>query len=272
MAALSALFAVKTFNRLHYLHDCLSSFLLTRGLDVDWTIVVADDGSTDGTLQYLENYSIDVPLYIIRNSRRYAVGQFNTIVDFFGAGEFDCCFCVDDDVYFKSEGWAQDYIKAMRCSGFSHLCYYDRDFSLTSARRVTERPFLAGDFPLSTYGGVESCMGCFFTFDRAVVDAVGYADEQNFPVHGQWHIDYSMRCCRAGFNSFENFCDIRNSSRWIGLQDHFSFFYRGAERRLYDGRKKKSASEKNRRFEVMWNQDRVYLPAPSQSSAAIRIC
>ena len=41
--------AITTFNRLNYLKACLDSWIQTRSIDVDWTLIIADDGSDDGT-------------------------------------------------------------------------------------------------------------------------------------------------------------------------------------------------------------------------------
>ena len=46
---------ITTYNRCDYLQACLESFLQTRNTDHEWVVIVADDGSTDDTLEYLEN-------------------------------------------------------------------------------------------------------------------------------------------------------------------------------------------------------------------------
>ena len=72
--------AVKTLNRISYLRQCLATWSSTANIvDFLWKIVVADDGSQDGTLQYLETFG-PAPITLIRNQRRYAVGQFNSIL------------------------------------------------------------------------------------------------------------------------------------------------------------------------------------------------
>jgi len=46
---------ITTYNRCDYLRACLESFLQTRNANHEWVVIVADDGSTDDTLEYLEN-------------------------------------------------------------------------------------------------------------------------------------------------------------------------------------------------------------------------
>jgi len=55
---LKLVLAVTTWNRLDFLQSFLKSFFDTRSLRYDWVLIVADDGSTDGTIEYLENLRI----------------------------------------------------------------------------------------------------------------------------------------------------------------------------------------------------------------------
>ena len=95
---------ITTYNRCDYLQACLESFLQTRNTDHEWVVIVADDGSTDDTLEYLENLNFPHEIHIIKNNRRYAGGQTNTIFELSQKISFDIGFKVDDDLVFKKKG------------------------------------------------------------------------------------------------------------------------------------------------------------------------
>jgi glycosyltransferase involved in cell wall biosynthesis len=187
--------------------------------DFEWKIVVADDGSTDGTLQYLEAFS-SAALTLIRNRRRYAVGQFNSILEQIVGERYDVCFMADDDVLFLCRGWEQSYLTGIERSGHHHLCWFDRDYWHLA---WPLRPLPDGRVDATgTCAGsvrVQDCLGAFFTVTPQLVETVGYADEVNFPVRGQWHVDYSMRCVRAGWNEAFPFYDAIDGHRMVSVQD-----------------------------------------------------
>ena len=41
-------------------------------------------------------------------------------------------------------------------------------------------------------------MGCFYTVKPGLLDEIGYFDEEEFPVRGHSHVDFTMRACRVG--------------------------------------------------------------------------
>lgn len=51
-----------------------------------------------------------------------------------------------------------------------------------------------------------------------MIESVGYFDEQQFWVSGLGHIDFSFRCCRAGFNVIANPFDVEDSNQFVRLQ------------------------------------------------------
>ena len=225
------IFAVTTFDRRDYLRECLESWAATRNPAHQWFLIVADDGSQDGTLDYLFRARLGVDCHVIRNDRRSVGGQTNTIFDLCRLRNFEVGFKADDDIVFKKSGWDDLYLDAMRASGFQHLCQLNirlwNDERRPSRPLVAERP-LAIDRSGSclAYTDVYNCMGCFFTFTPDTLAAVGDVDEANFPIRGDWHIDYSARLCRAGFNRVETFFDAKGSNDYIDIQNNLKSIYR----------------------------------------------
>ena len=223
--------AVTTFNRRDYLRECLNSWAVTRNKAHHWRVIVADDGSSDGTLDDLQLLELGVECQIIRNHRRSVGGQCNTIFDACRRRSFDVGFKIDDDIVFKKRGWDDLYLDAMQASGFQHLCHLN--LRLWNSERRPRVPLVA-DRPLQTdksgscvaYTDVYNCMGCFFTFTPETLAAVGDVDEANFPIRGDWHIDYSARLCRAGFNRADTFFDAAKSNAFIDIQNNLKSVYR----------------------------------------------
>jgi glycosyltransferase involved in cell wall biosynthesis len=225
--------AVTTFTRRDYLKECLNSWAATRNPAYHWLVIIADDGSSDGTLEDLKRPDFGVDCHVIRNERRSVGGQCNTIFDVCRRLKFDVGFKVDDDIVFKKPGWDELYLKAMEAGGFQHLCHLN--LKLWNSERRPRVP-LVPDRPLKidpsgrcvAYTDVYNCMGCFFTFTPDMLAAVGDVDEANFPIRGDWHIDYSARSCRAGFNRAETFFDAAGSNDYIDIQNNLKSIYRPA--------------------------------------------
>lgn len=253
---------IKTYNRLPYLQECIASLVRTTSPNFESVIVVADDGSTDGTEQYLKELKLPFETYVINNKRSYVTGQFNSILDKARDVKADFIFVIDDDVVFKKEGWMQSYYDAAISSGYHHLCHFNLPhYEQLCVRRGESFPPAAmehSEYKLSAYGSVERCMGALFTLTPKVVDDVGFADEVNFFVRGLWHIDYSARCCRAGFNEYNRFFDIKNSNDYIELQNTLKETYSTSIPWESDDFKRASLPiERERRWKIVRQPSRV---------------
>ncbi|NEP75193.1 MAG: tetratricopeptide repeat protein [Okeania sp. SIO2G4] len=258
------IFAIKTWNRLDYLQKCIESFLTTRSLDFEWVVIIADDGSTDGTVGYLQSLTIPHELHVIYNHGVYACGQTNTIFDLSMLIGFDLAFHVDDDIFFIQSGWDKLYAEAVKSSGYEHLCYRNWQQYLNLKRKQSDPNFQLAEPTYDSSGKCESivdvfsCDGSFFTITPNVINRVGYTDEKNFPIRGQWHIDYSARCARAGFNTEKHFFDAKNSNEYIELQAN-SENYRCSLPWNENYKKTKEPEELKRRNLVVKNSNRIYV-------------
>jgi glycosyltransferase involved in cell wall biosynthesis len=96
--------AVTTYNRLPFLKEMIGSFFkYTKNLK-DWTLILADDGSNDGTKEFIQK--MDFPnIFKIYNQRVGISNQTNSI--FLKLSQFEkfVCFKSDDDVIFIKDGW-----------------------------------------------------------------------------------------------------------------------------------------------------------------------
>jgi len=206
-------FAVTTYNRLDYLQACISTFFKTRDSSFDWKIIIADDGSINETAVYLEQLKTEHDAIIIKNNRVDVHRQVNTILKTLSTLEFDLCFKCDDDIVFHKKGWDKLYWETIKRTGYEHLIFYDKNW----------RPH-ANLSPAIQHGAlVSNCyakniQGGFYTLTPEIIREIGYFDEQQFGRRGIGHIDFSFRCCRAGYNVLANPFDIVGSNEFIGLQ------------------------------------------------------
>jgi len=212
--------AITTFNRLDYLKACIQSFLETRTSTppVSWEIIVADDGSTDGTKAYLAELQSEHPIHIIHNKRTRIHHQVNTILRYLSNREFDVCFKCDEDVIFQKSGWDMLYWQTIERTGYQHLIYYDKNWRPYSN---LQPPITCGY--LTANCTAENIQGAFYTLTKEVIEKVGYFDTQRFGRSGLGHVDYSFRCCRAGFNVLKHPFDVKNSNDFIRLQNLDSY-------------------------------------------------
>lgn len=200
---------VTTYNRVDYLREFVESWNRTRNRSYDWTLIVSDDGSSDGTREYLDALSIEgVSVHVVKHQRVGVHESTNSIIDRCVSMEFDYGFKCDDDVIFKSIGWDDAYIDAMQ--EFPYLCNYN-----TSWRPA--KP-IAKTAKCVAYAHAHYSQGALWTFTKAVISKLGWFDVKTFGFKGYGHIDYSVRAARAGFNQMANLYDLKDSSDYVALQ------------------------------------------------------
>ena len=266
-ARLKVVFAITTWNRLEDLHRLVQSFFATKSDMYDWVLIVADDGSTNGTLDYLENVRLhdrSTEMIIIKNNGTFPCGQMNDILELSLKIGFDYGFKVDDDVI---EDDIEAEITQVLVRRFGHRVDVEHRPNVEKAQKLM--PMI--DPPLADASGLLlaavdgwSVDGRFFTFTSEVAQRAGYCDELNFPIRGQWwHVDLSLRYARAGFNNLTTFYDAKGSNDYIALQvveDKPALTWGPP---AYE-KTKDPAETLHRRMQLMKNDGRVYIPRSRQ--------
>ena len=245
--------AITTYNRKDYLERCLNSWFLNRNKDVEYEIIIADDGSTDDTLAFCQTLVDNVPLgfpktTIIKNKRIGVSNQTNTIIKELENRDFDLCFKVDDDVYFQKQGWDDLYLNAIQETGFQHLIFIPEVFCDKSAEIIKLK---------SLESRINSFLlpGLFYTLTPEIIRTVGYFDCRAFGPAHSGHVDYSYRCCHAGFNSAKNPFDAANSNLFIGN----SF-----DKCKWDVYKTGPLSTNDKDAFLAYSFSRIYVPLPTK--------
>lgn len=208
--------AVTTYNRLSVFEEMISSFFKYTKNVKDWTIIIADDGSTDGTKEFIKKLDFKNTIKIF-NDRCGISNQTNSI--FLELSKFKefVCFKSDDDMIFIKEGWDELYIDAINFSGFQHLCFDHHLFNQFGENKknlfpkpIINQLLLARTPPIFT-------KGCFYTTTNSILKSVGYMDSNSF-FHGLEHVDYSLRCARAGFNDPKHIFDAKDSDLFLSYR------------------------------------------------------
>lgn len=250
--------AVTTINRWEYLEKFLTSWLRTRNNTHNWTLIVADDGSSDETLENLIHYDIgSAKLVILQNSGDGIARQTNSILNYCkkGSFEFDLLFSSDDDIFFIKQGWDDLYFKAIHETGYDHLVHFNEDWK--PPLHIVKSTI--NGIRLESKTDVESCMGCFYTITPEVLEKVGGFDEDEFPIRGHSHIDFTMRACRGGFNNLETLFDVENATEYIGIHPKEGYV---TTLRRYSYREQmtlSNPSEKARRWAKIRENNRIFV-------------
>jgi len=251
------LLGVTTFNRREYVERIVESFEATRSRDFAWTLVVADDGSTDSTLEYLDRLALpDCQVVVVRNQRATVTGQTNAIFAVAESVGFDLAFKADDDIFFVKPGWDSLYLEASRSSGVSHLIYHNP--SWTRPQHEVREGALLSSVPL------RATMGCFWTFTPEMLAAVGGFDEPSFRLRGHSHWDFSLRAARLGFTSAETAWDAAGSNEFVDMwprDEYLSTFDWSSP----EAKKGLTAEERARRQAILDDESRTYLPREATS-------
>lgn len=208
--------AITTYNRLEYLKCCIESWNNTRDLGHEHLLIVADDGSKDGTLEYLENLKIEnVNIHLILNNRMGIHFQVNQILKYCSEIDFEYGFKIDDDIIFLNKEWDNKYIETIQNTGYEHLCFYDYKWGRHG--KTVHSMVDSHNGLLRSYVSKDNVQGAFWTFTHNIINKIGYFDIDNFGFCGLGHVDYTCRCCRGGFNNIETPFDFIDSNNYIKL-------------------------------------------------------
>jgi glycosyltransferase involved in cell wall biosynthesis len=165
--------------------------LITQECDVDWGVVVVDNGSTDRTAEVVKRYgerSSRVRLVSApeRGDQSFAANRG------VAASEADAvAFCDADDVV--APGWVQAMADGLRrhdvVTGPNELDRLNPCHLASSRGRSIEQP-------VGTFAGIFPCVrGNNYGVRAEVWDRIGPLNEGYFPVAD---IEFSMRCWRNG--------------------------------------------------------------------------
>lgn len=245
----NCIWAITTCNRLDFLKQTVDSWFATRNPSYHWTVIIADDGSTDGTWEYLSN--IPHPVILLQHNQRGVHYQTNRLLHTASKLRYDIGFKTDDDLLFRRAGWDKAYVNAILETGYDHLVFHDPTWRRKKVKvpTVKHRSGL-----LECKAHWNDTQGAFWTFTPRVLKKVGFFDLAIYGKRDLGHRDYTMRCCKAGFNKLDSIFDIVDSQAFIELNQHQ---YVSTWGKLSPS--KKSDPKSDRKKLHLWD-GRIYVP------------
>ena len=173
---------IVTRNRVRHLQRTIEA--IRRHTSSPYALVVADDGSTDGTVELLDDLGI---ARVLGSHRGVSWNRNRLLYALTNVLDCDVALLIDDDCRPVSAGWELKWIEAVRRYG--HVNYAGGWLShafLGGVGSVAE-PFRSSII-------TDQCVG----FSREAVQRVGYLDTR-LRGRGDGQVEQSSRLVRAGF-------------------------------------------------------------------------
>ena len=180
----TACILLSTYNGARFLDVQIRSLLQQRGCDV--SILVRDDGSTDGTLALLQQYAqLDPRISVIAGANVGVVQSFFQLLQQAPEGRDGYFFCDQDDYWHEDKvGAALEALSS--CAGGGPLLYCSR------LRYVDERGQLLGLSPHSSCVGLPNALvenvaiGCTMALNGPARAAIQRALPTSAIMHDWW--------------------------------------------------------------------------------------
>ena len=167
--------------------------------------------------------------------------------------DVDFIFNADDDIFFNKKGWDELYIQSSIKSGYDHLCYFNKNIVKGNFNIKNKK------LSIQSYVKPERAFGCFWTFTKDLLKKVGNIDSKSFGFRGQGHIDFTLRCCRLGFNDKNKLYDALDSENYISLyhqnQNNYISTFKNHEPSLFS----RTKTEVDRKRKLLADNTRKYI-------------
>jgi len=183
--------AITTMNRKDILIDLIDKII--KYTKSNYRIVVCDDGSTDGTIEYLEKNNISV---IGKINKGIAWNKNRGIFYFTNLVRAKYIILMDDDICPYISGWDYEWILA--CQRVGHINYIPDGGKILSSH---------SEINASRLGVASWVGGMIIAQSASAILNVGYMDIR-YGRYGHEHVDFSIRFLRAGFGGA--LCKINN--------------------------------------------------------------
>lgn len=221
---------ITTFNRRKILEatlDCIDEF---SNLSSD--IFVADDGSTDGTLEFLKNRT-DIS-FLLGKNRGIAWNKNRALFYLAMIRQCDVIILMEDDVQPSRAGWDIEWVLAAAAFGHVNFAppWFMGHFGGTGRWHKPYRSAIVS--------------GQCSAFTSEALTYVGYLDTR-FGKYGHEHVEHTLRMIRAGYGGSQLVPKSRESYFLLvngGLSVSESI----------SSRNEKSLSENATVFEMIWDE------------------
>lgn len=211
---------IVSFNTRELLKNCLHS-LTSINKEAKFEVIVSDNGSSDGSIEYVKEYSKNAPylLRLVENNANIGFAKGNNVARKISKGQYILFLNPDTIVHSGALIGSQDYLHnnprvgALTCKvelqdgvldldtrrrfptpfiALSHFSYLDRLFP----KSVFDRYWYKEVLDNQTHE-VEALQGAFFFARKSVLDKVNWFDEDYF-LDGE-DIDLSFKIHEVGY-------------------------------------------------------------------------
>jgi GT2 family glycosyltransferase len=189
---------ILTYNRVDRLKRALQE--VRRRTASPFHLVVADDGSSDGTAEFLEEDGVTRisgrNMGVCWNKNRLLYFMANVL----------CCdvlLLLEDDCYPEEDGWEQAWVDAVRRHGHINLAGGWFSHYFQGGAGTAEDPV-----------GCKLITGQCVGYSRKAIQQVGYLDTR-FRGYGVGHVEHSWRLVRAGFGGRVDPTDRQNPTYFL---------------------------------------------------------
>jgi glycosyltransferase involved in cell wall biosynthesis len=167
---------VITRNRLSTLKTCVAE--IARYTHVPFTLAIADDGSTDGTQNWVRNRGIR----FVTGTRRGCAWNKNRALYYLQTyTNCDPILLIEDDTWPISHGWDDVWMAAARKWQHVNYCYGLDPQNRPAGRGTADNPYQCNAFG-----------GQFTITTRQALAAVGFLDSR-FVGYGWEHVEWTHR-------------------------------------------------------------------------------
>jgi glycosyltransferase involved in cell wall biosynthesis len=121
---------VITYNHVQYIRQALESVLMQK-VDFKWEIIIADDFSTDGTREIVEDYGKKFPELIRLISRKKNVGPGLNFVELINSAKGKYVAYLEGDDYWIDENKLTKQLKVLEANIDFSACYHPIKWDFT---------------------------------------------------------------------------------------------------------------------------------------------
>lgn len=202
---------VTTYNRLDRLLVTLEH--LRRHTRTPHVLIVADDGSTDGTVDALRRLRLP---HVAGPNRGVAWNKNRALYYLHAVRRVATVILIEDDTYPQADGWERDWMEAARRWGHANFAGHWVSPWFQSGTGTLDDPVLSEMVP-----------GVCSSFSREALDAVGYMDTL-FRKYGFEHGEHTRRLLRLGYGGVAEPLGHYLIGSPLGLMDLFADLHQDA--------------------------------------------
>jgi GT2 family glycosyltransferase len=190
-----------TYNRLHYTKECLPSLIETASNNIPYMISVIDNGSTDGTPEYLQELFNEKKITnLILNPINLGVSKAHNLLWSMFADRVDIYGKVDNDILFKNKNWLNDIVNILDNCPSVGMAGCSVEWEWEGQNRVPKKFTLMNENGVDYRYKNDNLGGACVFVPKRTNDKFGYWNE-GYALYGEEDTDYGFRIRISGMKN-----------------------------------------------------------------------